>query len=321
MLCDQNYKKVEEVNNYSCKCGKYGFNNPVEFLCSDIPKMCEKCETSPAEVNQKKKESKMTKECQKCGMRDHESCMARIEGVELCRDCLLAHSEFDGAFNCECAQWSNNYIKGLFRSSPEGRFTTCKLCTKQYSPGPKNPRPQDFCDCPIRSVHDCDQNFYESLGNCKICDLPYGDEKLHTIGRFPGEEKQIENDPTCRCESIDIERMENRLYAGMSTCPECNKDFTRPMLESRKLHAADAIDAFTNQSQVDHPAHYQSGGMEVIDVIEAFKLGFPLGNAIKYILRAGKKNNGLQDLEKAVWYLKHEINKIIESHSFKGKKK
>ena len=87
-----------------------------------------------------------------------------------------------------------------------------------------------------------------------------------------------------------------------------------------KLQDADAIDALSNFSQVDHPAHYQSGGIEVIDVIEAFKLGFPLGNAIKYILRAGKKNNGLQDLEKAVWYPKHEINKIIESYKFKGKK-
>ena len=45
---------------------------------------------------------------------------------------------------------------------------------------------------------------------------------------------------------------------------------------------------------VDHPKHYQSdGGIEAIDVIESFKLGFNLGNAIKYILRAESKGNKL----------------------------
>lgn len=62
---------------------------------------------------------------------------------------------------------------------------------------------------------------------------------------------------------------------------------------------------------VDHPQHYQSSGMEAIDVIEAFNLGFNLGNAIKYILRYGKKDPELakQDLQKAVWYLNRETEK------------
>lgn len=62
---------------------------------------------------------------------------------------------------------------------------------------------------------------------------------------------------------------------------------------------------------VNHPAHY--GGAEnvyeVIKVIEAWDLGFNLGNAVKYIARAGKKprTSDVQDLQKALWYLKHEI--------------
>lgn len=61
---------------------------------------------------------------------------------------------------------------------------------------------------------------------------------------------------------------------------------------------------------VNHPPHYQSkSGIESIDVIEAFGLGFCLGNAVKYILRAGKKGNKKQDLEKAVWYLNRELEK------------
>lgn len=64
---------------------------------------------------------------------------------------------------------------------------------------------------------------------------------------------------------------------------------------------------------VDHPSHYQGKKFEVIDIIEDFDLGFNLGNAIKYILRAGKKEIGDEaferDLEKAIWYLKREAGK------------
>lgn len=59
---------------------------------------------------------------------------------------------------------------------------------------------------------------------------------------------------------------------------------------------------------VNHPPHYKSEtGLESIDVIEAFELGFNLGNAVKYILRCNKKGNKIQDLDKAIWYLKREI--------------
>ena len=58
---------------------------------------------------------------------------------------------------------------------------------------------------------------------------------------------------------------------------------------------------------VNHPAHYQAGGLEAITVIEAFGLGFCLGNTVKYILRAGRKGAALEDLQKARWYLDREI--------------
>lgn len=63
---------------------------------------------------------------------------------------------------------------------------------------------------------------------------------------------------------------------------------------------------------VNHPSHY--GGVnnphEAIKVIDAWNLGFCLGNTLKYIARAGKKNNDLEDLKKARWYLNHEIEKL-----------
>jgi hypothetical protein len=62
---------------------------------------------------------------------------------------------------------------------------------------------------------------------------------------------------------------------------------------------------------VNNPAHYTDGGIETIDYIEAKGLGYHLGNAVKYISRAGKKgtNQGLEDLRKAQWYLARAIEK------------
>lgn len=63
-----------------------------------------------------------------------------------------------------------------------------------------------------------------------------------------------------------------------------------------------------NKEWVNHPTHYQSkNGMEVIDVIDNFELNFNLGNAVKYILRCDKKDNDIQELNKAIWYINHEI--------------
>ena len=61
---------------------------------------------------------------------------------------------------------------------------------------------------------------------------------------------------------------------------------------------------------INHPPHYKGGKFEVIDIIEDFTLGFNLGNAIKYVLRADKKGRREEDLKKAIWYLEREIKGI-----------
>ena len=65
---------------------------------------------------------------------------------------------------------------------------------------------------------------------------------------------------------------------------------------------------------VQHPAHYTDGGIECIDYIEAKGLGYHLGNAVKYISRAGKKDPAktIEDLEKAVWYIQRKIELLKE---------
>ena len=69
-----------------------------------------------------------------------------------------------------------------------------------------------------------------------------------------------------------------------------------------------------NKEMVNHPEHY--GGSEniyeVIKVIENWDLDFHLGNTVKYISRAGKKDTDkeLQDLKKAQWYLERRIQNL-----------
>ena len=68
------------------------------------------------------------------------------------------------------------------------------------------------------------------------------------------------------------------------------------------------------KEQVKHPEHYggEENLYEVIKVIEAWDLDFQLGNTVKYIARAGKKNaeTDLEDLKKARWYLTRKINNL-----------
>ena len=67
----------------------------------------------------------------------------------------------------------------------------------------------------------------------------------------------------------------------------------------------------TNDS-VKHPSWYTQGGIETLDFIAAKELNFMRGNAVKYITRAGKKDQSkeLEDLEKARFYLDWEINRL-----------
>lgn len=69
-----------------------------------------------------------------------------------------------------------------------------------------------------------------------------------------------------------------------------------------------------SKEHVDHPNHYGGGDnpYEAIKVIEAWELGFNLGNTVKYISRAGKKDPAKtkEDLSKAVWYLQRELDNL-----------
>lgn len=88
-----------------------------------------------------------------------------------------------------------------------------------------------------------------------------------------------------------------------SRCTSCTAGIMCQCVKSKKKE----------KSNVDHPNHYmKESGFEVIDVINAWKLDFELGNAVKYIGRSGKKNPEklVEDLEKAAWYINRKINSL-----------
>lgn len=90
-----------------------------------------------------------------------------------------------------------------------------------------------------------------------------------------------------------------------------DKPATRPHIFTTYGTVSDTINAEKND-QVNHPSHYTDGKIEVIEYIEDKKLDFCLGNAIKYISRAGKKDKSktIEDLKKAIWYIEREIKRL-----------
>lgn len=73
------------------------------------------------------------------------------------------------------------------------------------------------------------------------------------------------------------------------------------------------------EERINHPQHYGGDTVyETIKVIEAWGLGFNLGNAVKYISRAGKKGDHLEDLKKAQFYLNREISNLEGGNDLVG---
>lgn len=69
----------------------------------------------------------------------------------------------------------------------------------------------------------------------------------------------------------------------------------------------------SDHDPVNHPSHYKKGGIEAIEVIEAYDLNFRLSNVIKYVLRHNHKGRPIEDLEKALFYLQRDIQKKKEA--------
>lgn len=102
---------------------------------------------------------------------------------------------------------------------------------------------------------------------------------------------------------------------GQIDCKEVEEkvlDEVKEQLLKTKGKIIDMEEEPVENDPVNHPSHYTDTKIEVMDYIEDKGFNFALGNAVKYISRAGKKdkNKTIQDLEKAEWYLNREIERL-----------
>ena len=90
---------------------------------------------------------------------------------------------------------------------------------------------------------------------------------------------------------------------------EIPREFVETVTKPRRGRPAKQLSS-SSSDPVNSPAHYTAGGIETIDYIEAKQLNYHLGNVVKYVSRAGKKHELLEDLKKAKWYLDREIKRL-----------
>lgn len=109
------------------------------------------------------------------------------------------------------------------------------------------------------------------------------------------------NAPTFDCSEVDCEEcpFENANSSYQALTPIQNIEIAKAYLNKNKEPIP--------TDNVNNPTHYNTGTIEVITVIEDWKLNFNLGNAIKYIGRCEHKNNKTEDIKKAIWYLEREL--------------
>lgn len=139
---------------------------------------------------------------------------------------------------------------------------------------------------------------YCGVTSCDECKLNVGGWENEILGK-----RCLD---ACFSPDKDIERALNII---------ANKEVETPKVEKLKGDNIDSvIKEIPGYDPVNRPAHYTDGKIEVIDFIEDKNLGFCLGNAVKYIARAGKKNpdKEVEDLKKASWYINRRIKELEE---------
>tara|TARA_R100000234_G_scaffold22080_2_gene12427 strand:+ start:24898 stop:25446 length:549 start_codon:yes stop_codon:yes gene_type:complete len=97
---------------------------------------------------------------------------------------------------------------------------------------------------------------------------------------------------------------------GSKDLDDAINDFNKSHWHYKKDNSAwDSLKKMPEE-MVNHPKHYNPGKIEVIDAIEDWRLDFNEGNVIKYIVRAKRKNNRKQDLQKALWYIQRMLDNL-----------
>lgn len=149
--------------------------------------------------------------------------------------------------------------------------------------------------CPECDKERNQSRYLDNMGRCGACSYGWG----YSMEKFK------------TTSGAELKAQSDELNTGISAIQPSH----RMVGGDRNIETVDQLKAaLPIKDMVNHPAHY--GGAddpyEVIKVIEAWKLNFNLGNAVKYIGRLGKKagDNQIEALGKAVWYLQREIENL-----------
>lgn len=111
--------------------------------------------------------------------------------------------------------------------------------------------------------------------------------------------------------TVEVEGVEWKLQASEKNNAEAMAEVAHKLSQGKaKLRKEKA-----KVDMVNHPPHYTTGGIETIDYIKAKLtpeefIGYLKGSVIKYTSRAGKKDDVVQDLEKAQWYMNRQIKAL-----------
>lgn len=114
------------------------------------------------------------------------------------------------------------------------------------------------------------------------------------------------------CTAEEMAAIDRALLVALSILAVPVKEYTAQLVGISAEKLKEETEEAQGHDPVNHPDHYTSGGIETIDFIECKGLSYHLGNAVKYITRAGKKDptKTVEDLKKAIWYLSREVQRL-----------
>lgn len=149
----------------------------------------------------------------------------------------------------------------------------------------------------------------------------YSEKQLQNIikaSKYPDNSIFTEDVPLLRDPSKYLilfenpEKEKSKVYCKGIPAKKCNEVQNPVTTLTKEEYTMEVKEEVKENDMVNNPNHYggKNNIYEAIKVIEAWNCNFNIGNAVKYLSRAGKKDNIVQDLSKAIWYINREIENL-----------